>query len=49
MFSFHPVKQEILKVFQADYFFDDQEINVKEASNATASGHVPYGVKNNKG
>ena len=42
-------KQEFLKSFQADIFFDDQEINIKEASNATASGHVPYGVKNNKG
>ena len=42
-------KQEFLKSFQADIFFDDQEINIKEASTATASGHVPYGVKNNKG
>jgi 5'-nucleotidase len=41
-------KQDFLKSFQADIFFDDQEINIIEASEGTASGHVPYGVKNNK-
>ena len=42
-------KQEFLKSFQADIFFDDQETNIIEASKTTASGHVPYGVKNSKG
>ena len=41
-------KQDFLKSFQADIFFDDQEANIIEASKGTASGHVPYGMKNNK-
>jgi 5'-nucleotidase len=42
-------KQEFLKSFQADIFFDDQEKNIISASEGTAAGHVPYGVKNIKG
>ena len=42
-------KQEFLKSFQSDIFFDDQEKNIISASEGTAAGHVPYGVKNIKG
>lgn len=42
-------KQDFLKSFKADIFFDDQERNIIEASAETASGHVPYGIKNSKG
>ncbi len=38
-------KQEFLKSFQADIFFDDQETNIIEASKTTASGHVPSVLK----
>ncbi|MBL6818140.1 MAG: 5'-nucleotidase [SAR86 cluster bacterium] len=39
-------KQQFLKSFQADIFFDDQKKHIMEAVKTTASGHVPYGVKN---
>jgi len=39
-------KQQFLKSFQADIFFDDQKKHIMDAVKSTASGHVPYGVKN---
>ena len=39
-------KQHFLKSFEADIFFDDQKKHIMEAINTTASGHVPYGIKN---
>ena len=39
-------KQHFLKSFQADIFFDDQKKHIIEAMKSTASGHVPYGIKN---
>ena len=39
-------KQQFLKSFQADIFFDDQKKHIMDAVKTTASGHVPYGVKN---
>ena len=35
--------------FLADIFFDDQEKNIINSTEGTASGHVPYGIKNIKG
>ena len=39
-------KQQFLKSFQADIFFDDQKKHIMDAVKTTASGHVPYGVTN---
>jgi len=39
-------KQQFLKSFQADIFFDDQKKHIMDVVKTTASGHVPYGVKN---
>ena len=39
-------KHQFLKSFQADIFFDDQKKHIMDAVKTTASGHVPYGVKN---
>ena len=39
-------KQQFLKSFQADIFFDDQKKHIMDAVKTTTSGHVPYGVKN---
>ena len=39
-------KQQFLKSFQADIFLDDQKKHIMDAVKTTASGHVPYGVKN---
>jgi len=41
-------KQHFLKSFQADIFFDDQKKHIMDAIETTASGHVPYGIKNKK-
>jgi 5'-nucleotidase len=39
-------KQHFLKSFEADIFFDDQKKHIMDAIETTASGHVPYGIKN---
>lgn len=39
-------KQEFLKAFGADLFFDDQHSHCTDAIDATTAGHVPHGVKN---
>ncbi len=39
-------KKSFLESFQADIFFDDQRKHILEAMSSTASGHVPYGIKN---
>ena len=39
-------KEDFLKSFQADIFFDDQLKNIVDASGKITSAHVPYGVKN---
>ena len=39
-------KEDFLKSFQADIFFDDQLKNSQDASGKITSAHVPYGVKN---
>jgi 5'-nucleotidase len=39
-------KQHFLKSFEADIFFDDQKKHIMDAIKTTASGHVPYGIKN---
>ena len=39
-------KQHFLKSFKADIFFDDQKKHIMDAIKTTASGHVPYGIKN---
>ena len=39
-------KQQFLKSFQADIFFDDQILNIDDAQKEVSSGHVIYGVKN---
>ena len=39
-------KQHFLKSFEADIFFDDQKKHIMDALQTTASGHVPYGIKN---
>ena len=39
-------KEDFLKFFQADIFFDDQLKNIVDASGKITSAHVPYGVKN---
>ena len=39
-------KTEFLRAYQADVFFDDQEIHCDSASPHIATGHVPHGVAN---
>lgn len=39
-------KGEFLKAFQADIFFDDQEIHCESARSHVATGHVPHGIRN---
>lgn len=39
-------KGEFLKSFNADIFFDDQEIHCQSASQHVTTGHVPHGVTN---
>ena len=39
-------KKDFLKSFQADIFFDDQKKHIIDTQNTIASGHVPYGIKN---
>ena len=39
-------KEDFLRSFQADIFFDDQLKNIVDASGKITSAHVPYGVKN---
>ena len=39
-------KEDFLRSFQADIFFDDQLKNIVDASGRITSAHVPYGVKN---
>ncbi len=41
-------KANFLKSFKADIFFEDQLSYVKTASEHTPTGHVPYGVTNQK-
>jgi 5'-nucleotidase len=40
-------KTEFLKAYQADVFFDDQQLHCASASPHIATGHVPHGVANN--
>ena len=40
-------KSEFLKSFEADIFFDDQKKHIIDTKKSIASGHVPYGIKNN--
>ena len=39
-------KTEFLRAYQADVFFDDQQIHCVSASPHIATGHVPHGVAN---
>jgi len=39
-------KSSFLEAFDADIFFDDQEIHCDEAGRHVATGHVPHGVAN---
>ena len=39
-------KEDFLRSFQADIFFDDQLKNIVDVSGKITSAHVPYGVKN---
>ena len=39
-------KGEFLRAYQADVFFDDQEIHCDAASPHVATGHVPHGIAN---
>ncbi len=41
-------KAKFLQSFKADIFFEDQLTYVKSASDTTATGHVPYGITNEK-
>ena len=41
-------KAKFLRSFKADIFFEDQLTYVKTASEHTATGHVPYGITNQK-
>ena len=41
-------KGPFLKAFGADIFFDDQRGHVESARKHVASGHVPFGVANDK-
>jgi 5'-nucleotidase len=39
-------KAAFLKAFDADIFFDDQEVHCRGTSDLVATGHVPHGVAN---
>ena len=39
-------KGEFLQAFDADVFFDDQELHCESASNHVTTGHVPHGIAN---
>jgi 5'-nucleotidase len=39
-------KAEFLRAYQADVFFDDQEVHCESASSHVATGHVPHGIAN---
>lgn len=39
-------KGKFLHAFNADIFFDDQQVNCISASQHVATGHVPHGIKN---
>jgi len=39
-------KGEFLRAFNADIFFDDQQVNCISASQHVATGHVPHGIRN---
>ena len=41
-------KGDFLKSFEADVFFDDQQVHCSSASEYVATGHVPHGVANEK-
>ncbi|WP_223789812.1 5'-nucleotidase [Marinicella meishanensis] len=41
-------KAKFLQSFKADIFFEDQLTYVESASEHTATGHVPYGITNQK-
>lgn len=40
-------KGTFLKAFEADMFFDDQQVHCDSARQHVATGHVPHGVANN--
>ncbi len=40
-------KTDFLRAYQADVFFDDQQVHCESASPHIATGHVPHGVANN--
>ena len=40
-------KTEFLRAYQADVFFDDQQVHCESARVHIATGHVPHGVANN--
>jgi 5'-nucleotidase len=46
MFLGGKTKGPFLAAFGADIFFDDQEVHVAAAQEHVATGHVPFGVKN---
>ena len=39
-------KTEFLRAFEADVFFDDQQLHVDRAAGVVAAGHVPHGIVN---
>src|SRR5690606_20182590 len=41
-------KGDFLKAFEADVFFDDQQVHCESARQHVATGHVPHGVANEK-
>ena len=41
-------KGEFLKAFKADIFFDDQKNHCESSRKHVATGHVPYGCKNER-
>ena len=42
-------KGEFLKAFEADIFFDDQQVHTESASAHVATAHVPDGITNERG
>lgn len=40
-------KTDFLRAYEADVFFDDQQVHCESASPHIATGHVPHGVANN--
>jgi 5'-nucleotidase len=41
-------KADFLKAYEADVFFDDQQMHCDSASSHVTTGHVPHGVSNKK-